>query len=79
MAFGVGSVAILSAQAAPPAVSSVSATAQAAPGTSTVTIRGRITDPDGALIPGAKITVNGPDGKAVATTTAYAAGNWPAA
>ncbi|HEX8812948.1 MAG TPA: carboxypeptidase regulatory-like domain-containing protein, partial [Terracidiphilus sp.] len=51
-------------------------TTQATPGTTTVTIRGRITDPDGALIPGAKITINGPDGKAVATTTADSAGNY---
>jgi hypothetical protein len=65
---------MLAAQAAPPAASTVSA--QAAPGASTVTIRGRVADPDGALIPGAKVVINGPDGKAVATTTADSAGNY---
>src|SRR6201996_3444047 len=77
MALGAGSTMMLSAQASPPPAASVSATAQqAAPATSTVAIRGRITDPDGALIPGAKVTVNGPDGKAVGTTTADSAGNY---
>ena len=70
---------MLAAQSTAPAAASVSAaaqTAQASPGASTVTIRGRITDPDGALVPGAKVTINGPDGKAVATTTADSAGNY---
>ena len=76
-ALGVASAAMLAAQAAPPpAASSVSATAQTAPSASTVTIRGRIADPDGALIPGAKVTIDGPDGKAVATTTADSGGNY---
>jgi hypothetical protein len=78
VALGAGASTMLSAQAAsPPPAASVSATAQqGAPGASTVTIRGRIADPDGALIPGAKVTINGPDGKAVASTTADSAGNY---
>lgn len=40
----------------------------------TATLRGHITDQTGALIPGAKITVTGPDGKAVASATADASG-----
>jgi hypothetical protein len=70
------SATMLFAQAVPPTAASASAAAQAAPGASTVTVRGRITDPDGALIPGAKVTINTPDGKAVATTTADSAGNY---
>jgi hypothetical protein len=76
MALGAGSATMLAAQTAPPVSASVAEAAQAAPGANTVTIRGRITDPDGALIPGAKVTVNGPDGKAVATTTADSGGNY---
>jgi hypothetical protein len=71
---------MLAAQSAAPAAAAVTAAAQSAtqasPGVSTITIRGRITDPDGALIPGAKVTINGPDGKAVATATADSAGNY---
>jgi hypothetical protein len=37
-------------------------------------IRGHITDPTGALIPGAKITVTTPDGKTAGTATADASG-----
>jgi hypothetical protein len=76
MALGAGSGTILAAQAGSPPAASVSAAAQASPSAATVTIRGRIADPDGALIPGAKVIVNGPDGKAVATTTADSAGNY---
>ncbi len=76
LAFGAGSAVMLSAQAAPPAASPASTAVQAAPAASTVTIRGRVADPDGALIPGAKVTINGPDGKAVATTAADSGGNF---
>jgi Carboxypeptidase regulatory-like domain/TonB dependent receptor len=79
IALAAGPAMMLSAQG-PATTDTVAAqaqsTTQATPGTTTVTIRGRITDPDGALIPGAKITINGPDGKAVATTTADSAGNY---
>ncbi len=50
-------------------------TQAAAPATS-VSIRGKITDPDGALIPGAKVTVATPAGKTITTTTAGADGNY---
>jgi hypothetical protein len=76
MALGAGSAMMLAAQVSSPPAASVAAATQAAPGASTVTIRGRIADPDGALIPGARVVVNGPDGKAVATTTADSAGNY---
>jgi hypothetical protein len=59
----------LPAQAATDA-SAAPATAQAANGT----LHGHITDPTGALIPGAKVTVLDAKGKAVATTEADAAG-----
>ncbi len=53
--------------------SSAAAGAQSAPANSDV-IRGHITDPSGALIPGAKITVTTPDGKTAGTATADASG-----
>jgi len=40
------------------------------------TIRGRITDPSGALIPGTQITISDTDGRTVATATADASGNY---
>ena len=47
---------------------------QVAAPANTVTFRGHITDPTGALIPGAKVTIVTAQGKTVATTTADAAG-----
>jgi hypothetical protein len=41
---------------------------------STSTLHGHITDPTGALIPGAKVTLESADGKVVGTTTADSAG-----
>jgi hypothetical protein len=60
--------------AAPPAVTTVTA----APATSaaTATVRGHITDPSGALIPGAAITITTSAGKAVTKTTADASGQY---
>ncbi len=40
------------------------------------TIRGRITDPSGALIPGTQVTISDHNGQTVATATADSAGNY---
>jgi hypothetical protein len=53
-----------------------SGTASAAPAASTATVRGRITDPSGALIPGTSITVSTLQGRTVATGTADASGSF---
>jgi hypothetical protein len=53
-----------------------SVSAQTAAPAASVTIRGKIADPDGALIPGAKVTIATPAGKTVTTTTAGADGNY---
>jgi hypothetical protein len=46
------------------------------PTTGSATVRGHITDPTGALIPGAKVTVTNALGVTVATTTADATGGY---
>jgi hypothetical protein len=63
------------AQAPTPA----SSTGQAATSTAAVgstTIRGKIADPTGALIPGAQITISNSKGQTVATATADASGSY---
>ena len=45
-------------------------------GTTQATLRGRVTDPSGALIPGAQITVSNLKGQTVATAAADAQGNF---
>ena len=71
---GVATVAAAQAQAptAPPAVTTATA-AQVAPVT-TAAIRGHISDPTGAVIPGAKIVIATSAGTAAATTTADSVG-----
>ena len=54
----------------------VSGTASAVPAASTAIVRGRITDPSGALIPGTSITVSTLQGRTVATGTADASGSF---
>lgn len=63
----------LAAQA--PAPTAPATAVQAVPA-GTITIHGRIADPDGALIPGAKVTIATPAGKTVTTVTADASGNY---
>ena len=61
----------------PSAAGAAQATTQAAtPATTQVTIRGHITDPSGALIPGTVVTINNLKGQPVATATADGAGNY---
>ncbi len=43
---------------------------------SAITVHGQVTDPTGALIPGAKVMVNNAAGKAVATAVSDASGNY---
>lgn len=69
IALGVGPATLVAASG-PAAV-----VAQSDPATA-VTIHGRITDPSGALIPGAKVRITTPDGKTVTTTTADSAGSY---
>ena len=70
--FTLGSAALLAAQGPTPAPQP-QAPASASPA-ATATLRGRIADPTGALIPGALVAVTTPAGAAVKTTTADAAG-----
>jgi hypothetical protein len=72
------SVAVAQAQTPAPAAPSASAVntvtaAPAAPAT-TAALRGNIADPEGALIPGAVITITTPAGAVVATATSDASG-----
>ena len=78
LALAAFSATAISAQTAGPqatVAAAQSAPTQSAPATG-ITIRGKITDPDGALVPGTKVLINGPDGKAVATATADSGGNY---
>jgi hypothetical protein len=70
------SVAVAQTQTPAPAASSAVKTATAAPAApaTTATLRGNIADPEGALIPGAAITITTSTGKVVATVTADASG-----
>jgi hypothetical protein len=63
------------AQTAPPANPAAAQPAAAQPAGS-ATIRGRITDQTGALIPGTEITISNPQGRTVATATSDASGNY---
>jgi hypothetical protein len=65
---------VLTAQAQTP-TPPVQAPAPSAPA-ATATVRGHISDPTGALIPGAKITIATSAGAAVSTTTADSAGGY---
>jgi len=76
LVLALGSTTTLTAQTPAPIAATTAATAQAAVPAGTTTIRGRITDPDGALIPGAKITIATPEGKTVTATTADQSGNY---
>ncbi len=69
-----GSATPAPAQDVPP----IAAQAAPAPGAAaaTGTLHGHISDPTGALIPGAEVTVSTADGKKVASTTADAAGGY---
>jgi hypothetical protein len=62
------------AQAQAPAQSVLSAAAQAPAGAASGTVRGHITDQTGALIPGAKVTIQNSAGAAVTSTTADSSG-----
>ena len=64
------------AQTATPATPSQAPAASAAATAGQATIRGRIADPTGALIPGASITVSNGKGQTVATGTADASGGY---
>ena len=55
-------------------LASLAAHAQSPAPQSTATIHGHIADQTGALIPGAKVTITTPDGKAVSNATADASG-----
>lgn len=65
------------AQGTPPsAPATVQSTAPSAAAATSATVRGRITDPSGALIPGTSITVSNMQGRTVTTGTADAGGNY---
>jgi hypothetical protein len=63
------------AQTAPQPAASASTGAQT---NSQATIRGKITDPSGALIPGAQVTISNSKGQTVSSATADAAGSYEA-
>ncbi len=69
------SAAVLASSAQPPATQAPAAPAQSA---APVSIHGHITDPTGALIPGAKITIADQAGNALRTITADAGGAYEA-
>jgi len=66
------------AQTSPPATPSQTGTAATASTGPQATIRGKIADPTGALIPGATVTVSNSKGQTVATATADASGGYEA-
>ncbi len=70
--FAVGAGAGLTAQTGA-ATNGTDSSATAATG---ATVHGQVADPTGALIPGAVVTVNNAKGKAIATATADASGNY---
>jgi hypothetical protein len=74
LALGIGMARVATGQAALPAPPQTIATPAPASTTSTGTLRGHITDPSGALIPGAKVTITTSAGTAVASATADASG-----
>jgi len=68
----------LTLSGAPVLAQNASLPAQAPATASQATVRGRITDPSGALIPGTVVTISNGQGQTVATATADAAGNYEA-
>jgi len=66
------------AQTAAPATTPKVATAPAGATANQATIRGKIADPTGALIPGAAVTISNGKGQTVATATADASGGYEA-
>ena len=66
-AVALGCCAVLAAQTQTPAPAAIATTA---------TLRGHITDPTGALIPGATVTVSSAAGKQAATVTSDATGHF---
>ena len=66
------------AQSQAPAASSAASASPATPATpaTAAALRGQITDPTGALIPGVTVTITTPAGKAVRTATSDAAGHY---
>ncbi|MFC5864807.1 TonB-dependent receptor domain-containing protein [Acidicapsa dinghuensis] len=68
---------VLAAGSAPAQTTPQSTPAGAtAPATGQATIHGKVTDPTGALIPGATVTVSNSNAQTVATATADASGNY---
>jgi hypothetical protein len=78
LALSAASVAVAQTQTPVPAMPAAAKTATAAPAApaTTATLRGNIADPEGALIPGAAITITTSTGKVVATATADANGTY---
>jgi Carboxypeptidase regulatory-like domain len=74
LALGIGMARVAKGQAALPAPPQTMNTPAPASTTSTGTLRGHITDPTGALIPGAKVTITTTAGTAVTSATADASG-----
>jgi hypothetical protein len=74
LALGTGMARVANGQAALPAHPQTTDTPASASTTSTGTVRGHITDPTGALIPGAKVTITTSAGTAVTSATADASG-----
>src|ERR1700679_3554955 len=70
LALGLGMAQVANSQAALPAPPKTFDTPAPASPTSTGTVRGHITDPTGALIPGAKVTITTSAGTAVTSATA---------
>ena len=74
MVLGAGIAPIAKAQAAPPAATQTMESQAPASTTATGTLRGHITDPSGALIPGAKVTIATSAGTSVTSATADSSG-----
>src|ERR1700723_1952116 len=74
LALGTGMAQVANGQAALPAPAQTMDTPAPATTTSTGTVRGHITDPTGALIPGAKVTITTSAGTAVTSAIADASG-----
>ena len=67
---------ISQAQSAPPPAAPTQSVPAAPQPAGTALIRGRITDPSGALIPGTEITISNPQGRTVATATSDTSGSY---
>ena len=75
LALGIAAGIAISAQAqAPPVQAATPAVAAPSAPATTGTLRGHITDPSGALIPGAKVTVSNASGAVVGSTAADSSG-----